>query len=48
MIKELIKEWKEEIMFIKEHPIFSIFILGTLSGILPILAVALLCRLLGF
>ena len=44
----MIKEIKEEIKFIIEHPILSLFILGNLTGILPMLALAILDKILGF
>lgn len=41
MIKELI----EEIKFIVEHPIFSIFVIGTFTGILPSALCALILKI---
>lgn len=34
----MIKEIKEELRFIKENPMLTLFIVGTFTGILPSLA----------
>jgi hypothetical protein len=43
----MLKELKEEIKFMIEHPIITIFGLGTISGILPTLLCALLYKIFG-
>lgn len=41
------KELKEEIQFIKENPLLTIFIVGTFTGILPTIIVAVLFKITG-
>lgn len=41
----MIKEMLQEIKFVLKHPFLSIFIVGTITGVLPCLLYALILRM---
>lgn len=41
----MIKEILQEIEFVLKHPFISIFIIGTITGVLPCLLYALILRM---
>ena len=41
----MIKEMLQEIKFVLKHPFISIFIMGTITGVLPCLLYALILRM---
>lgn len=43
----MLRELKEEIKFIVKHPIISLTVLGTITGILPALLIGSISTMLG-
>lgn len=43
----MLKELKEEIKFIVKHPIVSLTVIGTITGILPALLIGSITTILG-
>lgn len=41
----MIKEMLQEIKFVLKHPFISIFIIGTITGVLPCLLYALILKM---
>ena len=42
------KEIKEELRFIKENPVLTLFVVGTFTGILPSFACGILYKIVSF
>lgn len=43
----MIKELKEEIKFMVKHPIISLVVIGTITGVLPALLIGSITNILG-